>query len=296
MLNTICFGEVLWDVFPTKKIAGGAPMNVAIHLANMGLNVSMMSRIGTDELSDELLEFMAKRQVNTDFIQKDSELPTGIVNVEIDEGGLPTYEIVEPVAWDNIQYAEQQIEAVKNCDAFVFGTLAMRNEFTRNALFELLPHATLRVLDVNFRQNYYSQQSVERLFKFAHIIKLNDEELDVICDWYNYEDTNEGKAFFIYKKFNINTLIITKGKGGAEVIHDNEMSSCVALNISVKDTVGSGDAFLAGFLFKKLNDASINECLEFANACGALVATFEGGTPSINPKMVYDMIRISTPI
>lgn len=296
MSNIICFGEVLWDVFPRKKIAGGAPMNVAVHLANMGLKASMMSRVGIDELGNDLLEFMTERQVNTDFIQKDNELPTGIVNVEIDEKGFPTYEIVEPVAWDNIECTQQQIEAVKACDAFVFGTLAMRNESTRNTLFELLTHARLRVLDVNFRQHYYSQQLVERLFEFAHIIKLNDDELDVICGWYNYESTNEDKAFFIYKKFNINTLIVTKGKDGAEVIHDNEISSCVALKINVKDTVGSGDAFLAGFLFKKLNDVTINECLEFANTCGALVATFEGGTPNINSKMVYDMIRTSKPI
>jgi fructokinase len=153
----ICFGEVLWDVLPTGKIAGGAPMNVAYHANNLGFSTKMISRVGTDALGRELLDFLDEKGVSTQFVQADLLLPTGIVNVTLNSSGSPDYEIVYPSAWDNIQPDSVMIDTIKETDVFVFGSLACRSEQTKQTLFDLLDGAMLRVLDANLRRPFFSK-------------------------------------------------------------------------------------------------------------------------------------------
>ena len=133
----VCFGEVLWDLLPTGKVAGGAPMNVAYHLNNFGVRSLMISKVGSDDLGEELLGFLKQKVVSTDLIQKDDTFQTGVVNVIFDEKGSPSYDIVQQVAWDYIHFNGKVLGAVEQCDLLVYGSLATRSEASRNTLFQL---------------------------------------------------------------------------------------------------------------------------------------------------------------
>ena len=153
----VCFGEVLWDLLPSGKVAGGAPMNVAYHANQLGIITQMISKIGQDELGKHLIDFLDKKGVDTSLVQTDHNSPTGTVNVTLNSSSSPSYEIVSPVAWDYIHTSKANKTAVKTADAFVFGSLSARNEASRNALLELLNIAKLKVFDVNLRKPHYSK-------------------------------------------------------------------------------------------------------------------------------------------
>jgi fructokinase len=283
----ICFGEVLWDILPTGKIAGGAPMNVAYHANNLGFSTKMISRIGNDPLGHALLHFLDEKGVSTQFVQTDQELPTGIVNVTLSPSGSPAYEIVNPSAWDNIQSDELMCDTVKETDVFVFGSLACRCAQTRNTLFNLLEGAMLRVLDANLRRPFYSKELLEELLSKADIAKMNDEELEIIADWKGVTGTEEEQMRAIKEFYQLELLILTKGDKGASCLDDADYCTHAGFSIPVADTIGSGDAFLAAFLKKLLSGDSTQECLNFACAIGALAATKQGGTPTITPEEIH---------
>jgi fructokinase len=138
MANITCFGEVLWDVFPTHKKIGGAPLNVALRLQSLENKVAIITRIGEDSEGKEIKDFIEKRGVQTENIQIDTELKTGEVAVILDSKGTASYTINFPRAWDEIELTENAIEITKKSDAFIFGSLVARNEVSRNTLYQLL--------------------------------------------------------------------------------------------------------------------------------------------------------------
>ncbi len=288
--RVICFGEVLWDLLPTGKLPGGAPMNVAYHLTNFGVSTQIISRVGEDAHGQELTQFLKEKAVDISLIQKDAFYPTGIVKVELDDKGSPSYEIVKPVAWDYINVNVENTKAVKNAAAFVFGSLAARCNRTKERLFSFLEMAKLKVFDVNLRAPFYSKELIETLLFQSDIVKMNDEELDLISSWFFKTVPPFDLAKKIKKHFEIAVLIVTQGSKGAYVIDKKgEITSVTAIKVVVKDTIGSGDSFLAGFLYHYLNAEPIAVCLDFAARTGALVATMQGGTPKISEDMV-DML------
>jgi len=293
--NTIiCFGEVLWDLLPTGKIAGGAPMNVAFHANQFGLRSLMVSRVGNDELGHGLLDFLDEKGVSTRLVQADETFPTGIVNVVLDEKGSPSYEIVQPAAWDFIEPDEKVSSLAGATDAFVFGSLACRNERSRETLFDLLDAARLRVLDVNLRAPFYNKNLLADLLIKADIVKMNDEELALISSYWSQAKSMDAQMAFLLEQFRLETLIVTKGPNGAVCLDADGLHEQSGFKVRVKDTIGSGDAFLAAYLSKNLDGASIGESLRFACAIGALTATKSGGTPVIDEDEldeIYDSIN-----
>jgi fructokinase len=287
-----CFGEVLWDLLPTGKIAGGAPMNVAYHANHLGLPARMISCVGADDLGRELLAFLREKGLSTDLIQIDPTFPTGIVKVTLDAGGGPSYEIVQPVAWDFIQPEPAALEAVRASDALVFGSLACRTERTKATLLELLSMARWRVFDVNLRTPYFSKELLEELLPLADVVKMNHEELDTIAGWWGAEGGEAEKMAFLKDRFNLAVTIVTKGGDGAVLLDDNGSYRQPGFPVQVQDTIGSGDAFLAGYLKKSLDGAPAGDCLQFACALGALVATKKGGTPEVREDEL-DAIRVN---
>lgn len=287
----ICFGEVLWDVLPTEKIAGGAPMNVAYHANNLGLSAKMISRVGADELGKELINFLNGKGVSTQFVQTDPMFPTGIVNVSLDAKGSPSYEIVQPVAWDYIQPDETLYDIVKTADALVFGSLACRSEQSKNTLLELLELAPLRVFDVNLRHPFFSKSLLETLLSKADFVKMNDEELAIITDWNDIKGNETAQMERLKEKYDLDLILLTKGAKGAACMDDTGYHEHSGFPVKVFDTIGSGDAFLAAFLSKKLSGAGTEECLAFACALGALVATKQGGTPGVSNVEIQQFIR-----
>lgn len=282
----ICFGEMLWDIFPKGKIAGGAPMNVALHLLHLGMDVSMISRVGNDKLGKKLLKFVANFHLNQELIQLDAELPTGTVLVNDSNRENIQYEIVKPAAWDNIQWNEETARQVKLADAFVFGSLAARDPNSRETLFKFLALDTLKILDINLRQPFYSAELLEQLLQKCDILKINEEELTILANYHNLPDKMSLALGKLTELFDIQMICVTLGSKGAILYTDDEIISHPGYPIQVVDTVGSGDAFLAGFIFKYLEKESPERILDYACAMGALVATLAGGTPK------YDLNEI----
>jgi len=287
----ICFGEVLWDVLPTGKIAGGAPMNVAFHANQLSLSAQMISRVGDDDLGRELLDFLNNKGVSTHLIQTDPTYSTGMVNVVLDEKGSPSYDIVQPAAWDFIHPSNEMTDTVKEAEALVFGSLSCRNERSRRTLFELLDAATLRVFDVNLRTPFFSKNLLETLLSETDIVKMNDEELTQLAGFWSAKTDERSQIEFIKKKFNLASVIVTRGPYGAALLNDEGFYLQKGFKVEVQDTIGSGDAFLGAFLSRMLTGLPAQECLEFACAAGAFVATKKGGTPAYSSAELLSAIN-----
>ncbi len=287
-----CFGEVLWDDFPSGRLPGGAPMNVAIGLQSLGIPSVMISRVGCDNLGQEIKHFLAAKNCSTTWIQTDSEHRTGIVKVKASLSGENTYDIVQPIAWDFIEPSPQLKNIISKSYALVFGTLACRQQNNLHTLLYLLSAASLKVFDVNFRPPFYDKNLVALLLEQADIVKMNDEELAIIAAWYALsENTEQQKMEFIYNKFHLYKLVVTKGANGAVCYDENGLHTVKGFKVVVQDTVGSGDAFLAGFLKMLYEGASTANALQYACALGALVASHKGANPDIKENDIQKLMN-----
>jgi fructokinase len=285
--NITCFGEVLYDVFPTHRKIGGAPLNVALRLASLGVNVQIISRIGNDEIGKELLKFIQKNNVFTDTIQIDEVHSTGEVLVELDPKGSATYSIKYPVAWDKIEVTPEAMNAVKNADVLVFGSLVCRDNTSYNTLLSLLKIAKNKIFDVNLRAPFYTEDILIKLMNLADFIKFNDDELFEICALYNSPfHSLDQNIHFIAEKTNTKQICVTKGSHGAVLYSNKKMYYNSGYKVKVTDTVGSGDSFLAGLLYQLFTGNSPQNAIDFACALGALVAQYEGANPNITMQEI----------
>lgn len=283
--SVICFGEVLWDVFPKGRKPGGAPLNVAYHLNRLGINSKIISRVGRDELGTNLLELMDRWEIPSTMCQVDKQYATGKVMPKMDRNYDMTYEILFPVAWDYIQWDDRHASEVKQADALVFGSLIMRNEVSCQTLLQLLPLAKYRVFDVNLREPFYSADMVLNILEKTELLKLNQYELDVICSWISPDVKKEtDKIDLLRNNYQIAEILLTRGSQGASYYTGGKKYDSAAYEVDVADTVGSGDAFLAAFLARKLaGGTTIDRQLSFASALGAFVASSHGACPEYSP-------------
>lgn len=276
--QVLCFGEVLWDTFDNDKKPGGAPMNVAMHLVQQGINASVISRIGNDALGNELIDFLKKNKLYSDLIQRDEKLPTCKVTVKLDEQQQATYTIPKPVSWDNIRSEEPLLAKIKTADVIVFGSLACRTATSRNTLLNLFENKMLKVFDVNLRAPHYERSTIETLAAMADVIKMNEEEANLLISAYN--EPLKDKIIEFQKKYHCQTICVTRGENGAMVWHDEKFYEHPGFSIDVADTVGAGDAFLATFVAGLINKQHIDIVLEKACAIGAYVASQRGANPA----------------
>lgn len=278
-----CFGEMLWDVFPYAKIAGGAPMNVALHLRQLGAEVTFISRAGDDQDGRNLLKFVQQYALAIDQISVDPSLPTGRVIVDDSDKENVRYEIVQPAAWDNIEWNEELQHKVNQAGAFIFGSLVARDETSRVTLLQLLDSPALKVFDVNLRSPFYSKEGLQELLSRTDILKLNEEELQILTEHHGLSDNPVSAMKELSALYNLRMICVTKGKNGADLYADNSFLSHPGFVVTVEDTVGSGDAFLAALVDGYLSGKRYEQILEDACALGALVATRKGGTPRYTP-------------
>ncbi len=283
MQKIICFGETLWDMLPSGKMPGGAPMNVAIHLTYHQFAPVIVSRVGNDDLGKELLDFLREKNVSTRYIQTGQTHLTGVVKANISNKTEVTYKIVEPVAWDYVQFDDAVADLVKQSDVFIYGSLAARSPATRETLLRYLPLAKLRVFDVNLRPPHYTPEQVEILLQFADIVKMNHQELAEIAGWYHLNGDEQQQMAQVKSRFGLQLVIVTRGENGAAVLIEQEYLEHAGFTVEVADTIGSGDAFLATFLSNYLQQKPIPEALQKACAVGAFVATRAGATPAYLP-------------
>jgi len=292
--HVVCFGEVLWDVFPSHKKIGGAPLNVTLRLNSFGINAKIISSIANDQNGRELLEYMSENKLDTSTVQINDQFRTGCVNVTLDEKGSATYEIAYPVAWDKIQLTDKSIERVKASDAFIFGSLACRDEISKNTLLELLSYAKFKVFDVNLRAPYYSMALLLDLMKKADFIKCNDEELKEICiDLSCSQEKMEDQIEFLSKETRTDKICVTKGKDGAILLYNDHIYYSKSYPVEVVDTVGAGDSFLAGLISKILFEENPKEALEYACAIGGLIASKKGANPKLTNEEILEFRKKS---
>lgn len=257
-------------------------MNVAIHLTYNNFSPLVISRVGNDDLGKELLRFLRGKNVSTEWIQTGETHLTGVVKANISDKNEVTYKIVEPVAWDYIQFDAQVAKLVAASDVFIYGSLAARNPTTRETLLQYLELARFKVLDVNLRPPYYNPERIQELLQYADVAKMNHQELEEIAGWFGWAGEGQEQMQAVKEYFKLQLLIVTRGDKGAAVLSEAGFHEHGGYKAEVEDTIGSGDAFLATFLKNYLQQEPVENALTNACLVGAYVATQKGATPQID--------------
>ena len=284
-------GEALWDCLPEGRKIGGAPANFAFHAGQFGFQSLAVSAIGNDELGDEILEELNQR--NLCHLLERVDFPTGTVQVALDEKGIPCYEILEGVAWDNIPYSEKLDEIARNCQIVCFGSLAQRNEVSRetiNRFIDAMPESegSLKVFDINLRQNFYDEEIITSSLKKCNVLKLNDEELVIVSRMFGYPELSQSEACRrILDAYGLRMLILTCGTDGSYVFTAGETSFHPTPKVEVADTVGAGDSFTGSFIASILKGKSIFEAHRRAVEVSAYVCTQNGAMPILPDVLLH---------
>jgi fructokinase len=277
-------GELLWDLLPTGKQLGGAPANFAYITSLLGDNGIPASRLGQDALGAAAIRRLGELALPTEFIQKDTDHPTGTVQVEVDGAGQPRFEISGSVAWDFLDWTPQWQTLAHRADAVCFGSLAQRSEHSRATVRKFVLASgrnAVRVFDVNLRQSFYTAQVLAESMKLATIVKLNHEELPRIMRLFELEHhREEDSARRLLSLHDLKLVCVTRGNGGSLLISAGECSEHPGFRVKVADTVGAGDAFTAGIVHGYLRGTSLAQINENANRVGAWVASQSGATPA----------------
>ncbi|TFG64380.1 MAG: carbohydrate kinase, partial [Spirochaetales bacterium] len=277
----LSFGEALWDLLPDESVLGGAPLNFAYRAGTLGSDTSLVSRLGTDELGGRAWAQMKHLGMDVRFIQRDSSRPTGTVKVTFDSARNPDYVILENVAYDFIESTGEMNEAAAGADCICFGSLAQRSSGSRQTLSVLLDHfrGGYVLYDVNLRKKCYSEEIIRASLQKANIVKLNETELAELKGILGLSsDGLQALASELVSAFSLHCLVTTLGSQGAFAVTPDGTAYSRGFNVLVEDTLGSGDAFTAGFIFALLSKKPVAEALTFGNALGALVAGQKGAT------------------
>ena len=281
-------GEALWDVLPEGKKLGGAPANFAYHAGQFGLDTIAISALGDDALAEETIEALKEHSLN--YLMPRVPYPTGTVQVTLAEGGIPTYDIKEGVAWDNIPYTDEMAEIAKSARAVCFGSLAQRNKVSRENIRKFLadtPADCLKICDINLRQQFYSKEILEDSFRLCNILKINDGELVVVNRMFGYDGLDMRQACEkMVQDYGLKMLVLTCGTNGSYVFTDDGLTSFQDTpKVEVADTVGAGDSFTGSFCACILNGKPVQEAHKTAVQVSAFVCTQNGAMPVIPDKL-----------
>lgn len=288
----ICFGEILWDVFPDQKHLGGAPLNVALRLASLcgQGKVSIISALGNDMLAADAMDALMFTNLDTRLIQQ-SDYPTGFVKVTLSKEGNASYQITQDVAWDFIEETTLAIQAVSEESIFVFGSLAARSKVSLATLNRLLAAAPFKVFDVNLRAPFYSWEGIFGFLRQSNFVKMNDEELDWICEQLEIpQGIVENQLKALQEKIGASYLCVTLGANGACILFKDQFVQVPGVPTKVVDTVGAGDSFLATLLWALFfREFDLKTSLDYACSMGSLVASQAGANPKIDSELLEDV-------
>lgn len=301
-IRGVAFGELLWDIIAGKAHIGGAPFNLAAHMARLGASFSLLSAVGEDDLGRAAMQECRRFGIDTSFLSVVKGLPTGTVQVELDAAGKPEYTINEPVAWDRIgqDIDTGQLSRIGRPDLLVFGTLAQRSGENRKMLARLIEilEPGECFFDVNLRLHYHSAEMIRNSMKTTTILKLNDEEVPVVSR-YLWKETLTDANFFntLVDSFPLHTLLITRGGDGSSLFYRREGKVVrydqAVVDVTVQDTVGAGDSFSAAFLTAFLHGETREEALRFASRLSSYVASSSGAVPEYRGWIKEDTDRFS---
>ncbi len=278
MINIISIGEILWDIFPDKKILGGAPANFVFHARQFGSDATLFTALGNDQQGLDLEKIAAKAGI----IMQSSRVshPTGTAEIILNNEQVPTYKLNDDCAWDHIPLTNNLKIFAAKADLIVFGTIAQRNFESRNTIkkaLKLSKPSSKILFDINLRLNFYTKEIIEESLSAANYLKLNDEEESVLVNLFNKNIEQ------IISDFNLELAILTLGPKGSKIITSNSMSECPAAKCKIVDTVGAGDSFTAFFIINYLKGMSISESQKKASKVAAYVCAHNGATVQI-PK------------
>lgn len=278
-------GEALWDCLPDGKKLGGAPANFAYHAGQFGFDTLAVSALGDDALGEETIAALEEHKLN--YLMPRIPYPTGTVQVTLDEQGIPTYNIREGVAWDNIPFTPEIEEVAKTCQAVCFGSLAQRSVVSRETIGKFLdatPSDCVKIFDINLRQSFFTKEIIEASMRRCNILKINDEELVVVSRMFELPDLDEEKRCKqLIKDYNLDILVLTCGTNGSYVFTADKSYYQPTPKVEVADTVGAGDSFTGSFCAALLKGKSIPEAHELAVKVSAFVCTQNGAMPTL-PK------------
>ncbi|GGG85665.1 fructokinase [Parapedobacter pyrenivorans] len=279
-----CFGEVLWDEVEGVDFPGGAPLNVAYHMAKDDrFDVYMISSVGGDAAGKRMLSLIDGWSINARFIQSNDDYATGRVVANVLDRNNVSYDILRPVAWDHIQKDSELSTYIPENACLIFGSLACRNSVSRQTLLNLLSKKCLRVFDINLRGNYYDRQTLSILLSSTDLLKINEEELAEVTRIFQPASARAPEQIQVRAllgRFGIKEAVVTRGADGASYYTFDEQVDAAGITVPVADTIGCGDAFLAAFLRHRLGGATVEVALTHAVLTGAFIAEQPGGCPA----------------
>ena len=286
-------GEVLWDQLPQGDVLGGAPANVAFHAGQLGVESYIISAVGNDKLGNDIISRLSTKNINL-YISKVA-YPTGTVKVTLDESGVPDFVITKDVAWDYIELTSECLDLARQLDAVCFGSLAQRNRVSHNAItkfLDLLPQETLKIFDINLRQNFYNKQLIDDSLAISNILKINDNELLIIAELFGLKGDEEFLCRKLQDIYGLELVAYTCGANGSYLFSKNDKSYLKTPVVKVKDTIGAGDSFTAALMVSLLNGYNLYECHLLAVDIAAFVCENDGAMPEYS-KALQDRIGIS---
>lgn len=290
----IGIGEALWDILPEGKKMGGAPANFAYHVSQFGLDSMVVSAVGSDKLGKEILQNLSEKKLN--MLIEEVQYPTGTVQVELDNEGIPCYDIKENVAWDNIPFTDRLKGIAEKTTAVCFGSLAQRNVVSRetiNKFLDMIPNkkGIYKIFDINLRQGFYSKDILCRSMEQCNILKINDEELVTVSRLFGYPGIDlQDKCWILLAKYNLEMLILTCGVNGSYVFTPGNVSFVETPKVEVADTVGAGDSFTAAFISALLMKKTVREAHQLAVNVSAFVCTQNGAMPQIPDNYISRLV------
>ncbi len=296
--TVVGLGEALFDRFPSGDVLGGAPLNGAVHVHQLGQRVGgrgvVVTRIGQDTFGQRLIDELHQRDMDTTYVQTDPDHATGMVYVSVDDAGQPDYEIVRDSAWDKLAYDPDTEQLAARCDAVCFGTLAQRDAQARSSIKHFLHDArrAIRLFDVNLRQNYYDQRLLVSSCENATVIKLNIDELPIVARLLGVgsdNDATEARVQSLRKRYGLKYVALTRGSQGTQLFTENNIHTGAVPTypaVADADSVGAGDACTAGLIIGMLLRKTPDKIVELANHAGAFVASQRGATPTFPDNLL----------
>jgi fructokinase len=285
-VQIVSLGEVLWDVFDRNEFLGGAPLNFAANAQRLGNNVALLTAVGADERGTRALAEMKTLGLTTEFVQTDRDHATGTAIVHIDGEGNASYVIDRPAAFDCLHVDDAllaQLAALKP-DWIYYGTLAQareENEAILERIVKRIPEAKC-FFDLNLRKGHWNLPLVHRLSTLATILKLNEDEAELLSTLTLGEGSFNLETFCRHwsHTHGMKTICVTLGSKGCAVFYGDRLETYEGIKVNVVDTVGAGDAFAAAFLHGFELGWPMERTAKFANAVGGLVASRAGATPA----------------
>jgi fructokinase len=282
----LSFGEVLWDLFPDGERFGGAPANFACHAAILGADVWMVSAVGDDRRGHVAMNILRDYGIDVRLLQIIPGAPTGTVGVALDGEGKPTFTIHEGSAWDRLAWNQELEARVTAADAVYFGTLGQRDEASRDTIRRCVKRARAvgvpRVVDVNLRPPFFDEASVRASIELASILKLSDDEISVVSAACGIHPGGPPEPLLrqLLETQDLDLVVLTCGAQGAVLATPAGVIHQPGIAVTVRDTVGAGDAFTASFLLGLLRGEPHAENLRNACAVAAAVCSHSGAVPN----------------